>query len=280
MSDDLRTELKGLLLAVKDLPTLPTVLEDVSKLLEDPRSSTQQVAKLISRDQVLSAKVLKMVNSPVYGFPGRISTIQHALVLLGYNVIRGLIISTSVFELMTSSMSGLWEHSVGCAMACGVIAREAGFKEPEEYAVAGLLHDLGKVIVALQLPQAKAEIEQAVAREDLLYLEAEKKILGFGHDRVNAWLADHWNLPLNLKIGIAGHHRPVSAQHYPKMACVVHVGDFVTRVLEIGSGGEDHVPLLDPQAMELLSLDLSHLDRVMDAVLAEIEDGGLSMGLE
>jgi HD-like signal output (HDOD) protein len=279
MSDDLRTERKGLLLAVKDLPTLPIVLEHVSKLLEDPRSSTQQVAKLISRDQVLSAKVLKMVNSPVYGFPGRIGTIQHALVLLGYNVIRGLIISTSVFELMTTSTAGLWEHSVGCAMACGVIAREAGFKEPEEYAVAGLLHDLGKVIVALQLPKAKEEIEQIVAQEDLPYLEAEKKILGFGHDRVNAWVADHWNLPLNLKVGMAGHHRPVSAQHYPKMACVVHVGDFVTRVLEIGSGGEDHVPFLDPQAMELLSLELSHLDKIMDAVLKEVEDGGLSMGL-
>lgn len=279
MSDDLRTERKGLLLAVKDLPTLPIVLEHVSKLLEDPRSSTQQVAKLISRDQVLSAKVLKMVNSPVYGFPGRIGTIQHALVLLGYNVIRGLIISTSVFELMTTSTAGLWEHSVGCAMACGVIAREAGFKEPEEYAVAGLLHDLGKVIVALQLPKAKEEIEQAVAQEDLPYLEAEKKVLGFGHDRVNAWVADHWNLPLNLKVGMAGHHRPVSAQHYPKMACVVHLGDFVTRVLEIGSGGEDHVPFLDPQAMGLLSLELAHLDKIMDAVLKEVEDGGLSMGL-
>lgn len=279
MSEDLRTERKGLLLAVKDLPTLPEVLKYVSKLLEDPRSSTQQVAKLISRDQVLSAKVLKMVNSPVYGFPGRISTIQHALVLLGYNVIRGLIISTSVFELMTKSMTGLWEHSVGCAMACGLIAREAGFKEPEEYAVAGLLHDLGKVIVALQLPKAKDEVDSVVQQEDLLYLEAEKKILGFGHDRVNAWVADHWNLPLNLKIGISGHHRPVSAQHFPKMACVVHVGDFLTRVLEIGSGGEDHVPYLDPQALELLSLDLSHLDKVMDAMLAEMEDGGLSMGL-
>ena len=83
MTEDLRTERKGQLLAVKDLPTLPTVLEEVSRLLEDPQSSSQQIAKLISRDQVLSAKVLKMVNSPIYGFPGRISTIQHALVLLG-----------------------------------------------------------------------------------------------------------------------------------------------------------------------------------------------------
>lgn len=280
MNEDLRTERKGQLLAVKDLPTLPKVLEEVSKLLEDPNSSTQQIAKLISRDQVLSAKVLKMVNSPIYGFPGRISTIQHALVLLGYNVIKGLIISSSVFELMTTSMVGLWEHSVGCAVACNAVAREAGFKEPEEYAVAGLLHDLGKVIVALQLPSTKEAIEAVVHQEELLYIEAEKKVLGFGHDRINAWVADHWNLPLNLKIGIAGHHRPVNAQHYPKMACVVHVGDFLTRTLEIGSGGDDQVPRLDPDALALLQLDLGHLDRILDAMLQEVESDGLSMGLE
>jgi HD-like signal output (HDOD) protein len=279
MIEDLRTERKGQLLAVKDLPTLPTVLEEVSKLLEDPNSSSQQIAKLISRDQVLSAKVLKMVNSPIYGFPGRISTIQHALVLLGYNVIRGLIISTSVFELMSTSMVGLWEHSVGCAMACNAIAREVGFKEPEEYAVAGLLHDLGKVIVALQMPEAKKDIEDLVAKQDLLYLDAEKQVLGFGHDRVNAWVADHWNLPLNLKIGISGHHRPVTAQHYPKMACVVHVGDCLVRILEMGSGGEDHVPRLDPDALDLLKLKLPQVDKVLDSMLAEIEEDGLSMGL-
>ena len=279
MSEDLRTERKGQLLAVKDLPTLPTVLEEVSKLLEDPNSSTQQIAKLISRDQVLSAKVLKMVNSPIYGFPGRISTIQHALVLLGFNVIKGLIISTSVFELMTTSMVGLWEHSVGCAMACNAIAREAGFKEPEEYAVAGLLHDLGKVIVALQLPTAKEEIDAVVRQEDVLYLDAEKKVLGFGHDRINSCVADHWNLPVNLKIGISGHHRPVAAQHYPKMACVVHVGDFLIRTLEVGSGGDDLVPRLDSEALALLQLDMSQLDKVLDVMLAEIEGDGLSMGL-
>ena len=98
--EDLRTERKGRILAVRDLPTLPKVLDEVSKLVERTDSSTEEVAKLIGMDQVLSAKVLKMVNSPVYGFPGRISSIQHALVLLGFNVLRSIIISTSVFEFM------------------------------------------------------------------------------------------------------------------------------------------------------------------------------------
>ena len=107
MEEDLRTKQKGQILAVKDLPTLPGVLHEVSILVEDPNSSTDQISKAISKDQVLSAKVLKMVNSPIYGFPGRIGSIQHALVLLGFNVIKGIIISTSVFDVMNENMKGL-----------------------------------------------------------------------------------------------------------------------------------------------------------------------------
>lgn len=171
---DLQTEHKGKILAVRDLPTLPVVLEEISKLLEDEDSSPEQIAKIISKDQVLSAKVLKMVNSPIYGFPRRINTIQHAIVLLGLNVIRGLIISTSVFEIMTKSMVGLWEHSVGCAMACKILAKEIGFKEPEEFAVSGLLHDIGKVVVTVQLPEVKESIESRIQTQDLNYFDAEK----------------------------------------------------------------------------------------------------------
>ena len=183
MAEDLRTERKGRILAVRDLPTLPKVLEEVSKLVERPDSTTEQVAKLISMDQVLSAKVLKMVNSPVYGFPGRISSIGHALVLLGFNVLRSIIVSTSVFEVMTENMVGLWEHSLGCAMACGSVARMLKLKDAEEYAVAGLLHDLGKVVATVQLPDLKSEIEQTVAARDISYLDAERAVMGFGHDR-------------------------------------------------------------------------------------------------
>ncbi|MFW5722503.1 MAG: HDOD domain-containing protein, partial [Desulfohalobiaceae bacterium] len=157
--DDLQTERKGQILAVKDLPTLPTVLDKVTRLVQDPDSSTEEIARVISRDQVLSAKVLKMVNSSIYGFPRRISTVQHALVLLGFNVIRGLIISSSVFDIMAQSMVGLWDHSVGVAVASNCLAKTAGIEDPEEYAVTGLLHDIGKVVVAVQLPESRQEID-------------------------------------------------------------------------------------------------------------------------
>mgnify|MGYP000373735948 CR=1 FL=1 len=278
---DLQTEHKGQILAVKDLPTLPIVLDEISKLLEDENASPEQVAKIISRDQVLSAKVLKMVNSPIYGFPRRINTIQHAIVLLGLNVIRGLIISTSVFEIMTKSMIGLWEHSVGCAIACKILAKEIGFKEPEEFAVTGLLHDIGKVVISIQLPEIKNNIESEVETHDLTFFDAEKQQMGFAHDRVNAWLADHWNLPLTTREGIAYHHRPGSAQYYPDYAYVVHIGDFLARLMEVGSGGDDHLPYLKPEALNHFGLEFKNLENILDSYSEELlEVSGLSPTLD
>lgn len=272
---DLKTTVKGQVLSVKDLPTLPTVLDEVTRLVEDPDSSTEQIAKAISMDQVLSAKVLKMVNSPIYGFPGRISSIQHALVLLGFNVIRGIIISTSVFDIMVQNMKGLWEHSLGCATACTIVARHAGFEEPEEFTVAGLLHDLGKVVTAVQLPELHARIGETVKQKDLTYFKAEKDVMGFGHDRINAWLARHWHLPGNIREGMSHHHHPETAQLYPDTAAVVNVGNFLVRVFEFGYGGDDQTAYLSPWALSHLGFKMSRLERIMDEFadqLLEISD--------
>lgn len=270
--EDLRTKQKGQILAVKDLPTLPGVLQEVAAMMEDPNSSTDQISKAISRDQVLSAKVLKMVNSPIYGFPGRIGSIQHALVLLGFNVIKGIIISTSVFDAMNASMQGLWEHSLGCALASSATARAIGCKDPEEYAVAGLLHDIGKVVTAVQLPEARTAIDAMVKARDLTYRQAENEVLGFAHDRINLWLSTYWNLPPNLKEGLSYHHRPMSATLYPKVAQVVHVGDFLTRLFEVGSGGDDQVSVLEPGVLEALNIGPEVLGKIMDGLEGDFMD--------
>ncbi|MFW5734857.1 MAG: HDOD domain-containing protein [Oceanidesulfovibrio sp.] len=272
MTDTLRTVRKDAILQVSDLPTLPRALDEVSRLVEDPNSSTDQIARVIAYDQVLSAKILKMVNSPIYGFPGRIGSISHALVLLGFNVIKGVIISTSVFDTMNRSMAGLWEHSVGCALACAEVAKVAGLKDPEEYSVCGLLHDLGKVVAAVQLPELKQEIDERIARDDLTYREAEQLVLGFDHEHVNAWLADHWHLPLMIREGISRHHTPLRARHFPAAASVVHVGDFLVRLLEYGSGGDDNVPALEPKALRLLKIGTGELERTIGALSEKLID--------
>jgi len=264
VDEDLKTSAKGQILSIRDLPTLPRVLDEVSRLVQNPNTSIEAIAKVISRDQVLSAKVLKMVNSPVYGFSGRISSIQHSLVLLGFNVIRGVIISTSVFDMMSKTMEGLWEHSVGCALATGLVARQARLKDPEEFSVCGLLHDLGKVVAAVQLPELHKAVGEAVRTQDLRWFEAEKAVLGFGHDRINAWLAQHWHLPSTIKEAMSSHHQPERAQFYPQHAAAAHVGDFIVRVFEYGNGGDDQAAPLSEQALKILGLNVSDLDVVLD----------------
>ncbi len=259
---------KGRILSIKDLPTLPSVLEEVIELVENPRTSTEQIARVISHDQVLSAKVLKMVNSPIYGFPGRIGSIHHALVLLGFNVIRGIVISTSVLDIMAQSMTRLWVHSIDCALVAGCIARRVGLKDPDEYSVAGLLHDLGKLIIALQLPDMKSAIDEKIAQADTFPLTAEKEVLGFGHDRVNAWLANHWNLPPSLEEGLSHHHKPHLACTYPKFASVVHLADFVAHVMDSGPEDKELVPYLEPKALEMLGLTIRDLGLIMEDFLA------------
>jgi HD-like signal output (HDOD) protein len=180
MSGNLTTDYKGRILQVAGLPALPTTLHEINRIMDSPDATTEKIAKVIGYDQTLAAKVLRMVNSPIYGFPGRISSLQHALTLLGFNVIRGLIIFTTVFDAMNSGMAGLWYHSLGTSLACAEIARVTGRKNPEEYAVAGLLHDLGKAVFSLQIPEARKEIDFMVARDDCSFLRQRSACSALG----------------------------------------------------------------------------------------------------
>ncbi|HDM32619.1 MAG TPA: HDOD domain-containing protein, partial [Deltaproteobacteria bacterium] len=135
--------IKSITKKIQSLPTLPPVVKKLTKMVESPDVTARDLGKLISSDQVLSAKVLKLVNSPFYGFPGRISSISHAIILLGFNVIKGVVLSASVFDLMEQSMVGLWEHSLACAIVAGTISRGLDIPEPEEVSTAALLHDIG-----------------------------------------------------------------------------------------------------------------------------------------
>ena len=265
-NENLATQYKGEVLAVKSLPTLPSALVEMNRMLEDSNISTEQIAELISKDQVLSAKVLKMVNSPIYGFPGRISSVHHALVLLGFNVVRGLLLSTSVFENLPAHMNKLWDHSMATSLASAEIARILKYSDPGEFAVAGLLHDIGKVVIEVQLPEASSQVRKLIKNQDLNIRQAEEEILGFRHDKVNEWLGNTWRLPLVLREGITYHHNPQAAPNYPEIAACVQLGDFLARVFQQGSGGDDQVPEISPQTFKMLGLNQHVLVQVLDEV--------------
>jgi putative nucleotidyltransferase with HDIG domain len=209
-----------------------------------------------------------MVNSAIYGFPGRIASVSHATMLLGLNVIKGLLLGVSVFELMQKTMNGLYEHSLGCAIASRIIAQKKGLKEPEEVSVAGLLHDIGKVILALEYPaEYQAAMNEAQAKSISIY-DAENIQFNATHANVGSWLAEKWRFPRSLIEVIEFHHRPASSKNAPLETAIVHMADILVRARGFGFAGEIFVPEVNTIAYELLKLSESDIKDV----LKEMED--------
>lgn len=253
---------------INTLPTIPSVLKKLLGVIENPRVSLGEISNFISNDPALATKVLKMVNSPIYGFPGRISSVNQAVILLGLNVVKGLLLGVSVFDLMQKSMIGLWEHSIGCAVMARIIAKKRQFKEPEEVSAGGLLHDIGKVILILQFPDDYQEAMSEAERSGKTIGEAERVFFAANHPTTGAWMALKWSFPRNLTDMIECHHKPHLAKNAPFQTAVVHLSDVLLRGRGFGFAGDNKVPPVNPATWEKLQLSK---DDIID-VLSESED--------
>jgi len=270
---------------LKNIPTMPGIFEKITPLIDSSDTAAEDIAHIIASDQVLSSKVLRVVNSVFYGFPGRISNLTHALIILGFDVVKGLMLSTSVFDMMLAKgLHGLWEHSLGCAVAAGVIARKTDHPNPEEVSIAALLHDIGKLIIRIELPEESSRIDQRTAEKQISSYEAEEEILGLNHATVGEWLCKEWHLPAQLSDPIAYHHKPNSSKFYQRPTAIVHTADILVRGIGFGFPGDTIVPQIDQNAWELLNISdsllediIDDMDDKLDEAEAFLSDGGIGV---
>jgi putative nucleotidyltransferase with HDIG domain len=249
-------------------------------MVEDEDITANQLGNVIERDQVLTSKLLKMVNSSFYGFPQRISTVANAIVLLGINVIKTLIVTSSIFEMMQSSDVGLWEHSLGCATIASLIAKKKGLKNPEEVSTAALLHDLGKVVVRAELPSEYDALLALVEQKGISIREAEEELLGVSHSEIGGWLVHQWNLPDRLVLPITWHHRPEEAPDHRDVTAILHFSDILVRAVGFGFGGDMWVPPLNQDAWKRIKLSKSEMKELLvelDEKLIELQDFSAEM---
>jgi putative nucleotidyltransferase with HDIG domain len=260
-----------------NLATVPQFVSKIRGMLEEPGASAAGVGEEIEKDQVLTAKVLKLVNSGFYGFKSQITTITQSMVLLGFDVVKTLVLTASVLDIleaMNKRLVGLWEHSLGTARAADAIASRLSMSHQEELAVGALLHDLGKVVVAQKLPIEHARIRRLVAERGCLQITAEREVLGVTHLEVSGRHLAKWQLPERLVAPIAGHNAFDPTAEFADRTAVIHVADIVCRALGLGYPGDSRIPALDPRAVELLRLTRDDLAAVVDQVRREWGSSG------
>ena len=266
--DQLRLQIEK----ISNLPTLPGIVTRISAMVDSPKTTGRQLGAEIAKDQVISAKVLKLVNSGFYGFSQPISTIQHAVTLLGFDTVKSLVLSSTVLDMMKDSLPGLWEHSMACARTSSILAAHLEIDNPEEISTAGLLHDLGKVILRQTMEREFKQIVQMAERRDVLFFAAEKKILGVNHGEIGGWLLQKWALPPKLVEPIVDHHDFRPNRDHVENTAIVHMADILSHAESFGNGLDRRMPPLAPSVLEILKINIDDLRDVMELMNEELRD--------
>jgi len=233
------------------------------KTINDPNASAEELNRLISLDQGLASKILRIVNSAYYGFPKRISTITHAVVILGFNTVRNLVLGVSAFGLLSqkSTPTGLnrvkfWEHSVAAAVAAGILAKRKQIRNRnvvEEAFIGGLLHDIGELFLDCYFPVQYAVTLAHAAREEISMLEAERAILGLDHVMIGRQIAERWNFPPSLMAAVGANDDPVPEADHFESAALVHAANWIAWQANLGSSEYLVKPTLSSSVEEWLA---------------------------
>lgn len=279
-----QAKLEKRLAKVHDLPTLPVVVNNVIQITQNPKSSALEVGRAISYDQALATKVLRTANSAFYGFPRKITTITHAIVILGFANIRNIVLTASIFDMFPSKggskyfdREGFWKHSLACGVTSKLIAKRLGIKNLEEVFICGLLHDLGKLVLDTYFKEDFARVVRLVKEKEILIRDAEQQLLDIDHAAVGGIVADKWNLPPALIKAIRFHHNPPRASESMRIAAIVHLADVLCRAIGMGNGGDTKVPCINEESWELLNLNKQTIKRLFSEMEEEVATADTSL---
>jgi HD-like signal output (HDOD) protein len=267
------TALIAALRDVASLPSLPAVVGELGRRLAVRDPIPAEIARLLTHDQALTSRVLKLANSAFYSPREPVRTVQQGVIMLGLSTIRAITLKASVLHAFPMAQAKpFWRHSIGVACAARAVAQLAGLSPADDAFVMGLLHDLGKLALAEHLPEAYAEVRAHVDAHGGLLRDAELHVLGCDHAVVGRYLCEHWSLPCEIREAVGGHHDldRCGPAHRPWAACV-QLADHLARDLGIGNGGDASQTVLDARTLGLLALGPDDLAPCRAATQREVD---------
>ena len=251
-----------------DLPTMPQVANLVIEKLADSNTSPKEIQQLISRDQALAARVLRIANSPFFGHSRTVNSLTDAIVLMGFNSIRSLVLTTVFNDLFKSfglTEKLLWEHSLACGAISQRLARILRFARTEEAFLVGLMHDIGKVMLNLKLPEKMSPIVQEVYNsQERSFSEIEEETFGFTHAEVGRAVVAKWNFAKEIEEAIGNHHHPERSTIMPVLSHVVHLANACCHKLEIGPIRRPDLNLMEVASTSVLNLSPQVISRLLE----------------
>ncbi len=258
---------------IEKLPTLPVIVYKILETLENPRSSAKDLRNTILNDQSISAKILRLANSAYYGYNRQVTDITQALVLLGFETVKSISLSVSVINAFPESdeeysfkREDLWKHAMETAYGAKVIFENAGFKNTERVFIHGLLHDIGKIIMAYYYPVDYEEAFKLSQNNNIDIQNAEKEIFGFDHTEAGYWLGQQWQFPKSILSGIRYHHDPFKApRDVQESAFVIYLANALTYLPEISNGPNSRPPEINSRILDNLRLSESDLESIIEA---------------
>ena len=262
---------------MKDLPPIPQTILKAREIMTNPDSDFKELANIFETDQAIAAKILKLANSPYYGYSGKITSIQRASVILGHRTLVELLTVIGTAGLLGNKLVGywldsgaLWKHSLAVAFGSKIIASKTEPALSNDAFTSGLIHDVGKLILDQYIKERWELFEKFMVDGEHTFLDAEKKILDLDHAEVASEVCKSWNIPEPLTVAIRYHHHP-SQSNGSELAYIVHVADAIAMMTGLGLGIDGTLYQMDDKAMEFLNLREENLNDIMGKVLEAVQ---------
>lgn len=274
-----RFNIRRMIQGAREVSTIPDIYAKVNEVFNNPTSSASDLGRVISGDQGLTVRILRLVNSTFYGFPSKIDTVSRALTIIGFKQVRELVLATSILSMfkdlgdkISFKMEDFWKHSIGCGLTSRVLGIYRRRESPESYFVAGLLHDIGRLVLLENYSEEYREVFTIVKDKNSLVFEAEMDVFGFTHAEVAKELISSWNLPDSLKVAVGYHHEPQGGKGSSGYADIVHISDILVHACGIGYSGEPFVPPLNTDAWERIGFKKGILEPAFEKIFEQLED--------